>query len=263
MTLAGVGLHSGKVAEVVCMPALPDTGIVFRRGDRSGAPSIPARLAAVRDVRRGVTLGDAAPVRTVEHLLAALAGLGVTNVLVEVTGEELPALDGSAAPYYAALAGAGIDEQAAMAPFEVLHRPVWVHTPAAWMLGVPAERFRITYIVPTKRVALGTQVVDFAPERDNFADQIAPARTWGFAEELAALRAEGLALGVTADNALGIGPDGYLNPPRFPDEPARHKVLDLLGDLMLLGRPLRAHVIAFGAGHALHVEFARRVKATG
>jgi len=214
----------------------------------------------VHDLRRGVTLGLGVTVRTVEHLLAAAAGLGLTNLYVEVDGEELPALDGSAAAYYSALANAGVDEQDARCTPQSLTRPVWVQASMAWVYGLPSERFRITYIVPITSAALGTQVVDFVPGRDDFAKQIAPARTWGYMAELEALRTAGLALGATKDNALGIGPDGYLNPARFPDEPARHKVLDLLGDLMLLGRPLCAHIIALGAGHALHVEFARRVQ---
>ncbi len=263
VTLAGVGLHSGKAAEVVCIPAPTDSGIVFRRGDLSRAPSIPARLDAVRDLRRGLTLGDEAPIRTVEHLLAASAGLGLTNMRVEVYGEELPALDGSAAPYYAALAQAGVEEQEAPSSPQRLQHPVWVQTTAGWLFGVPAASLRITYIVPMRGAGLGTQVVDFEPERDNFAEQIAPARTWGYLEELDTLRAAGLAIGATVENALGIGPDGYINPPRFPDEPARHKVLDLMGDLVLLGRPLYAHIMALGAGHALHVEFARRVQTGG
>ncbi len=258
--LAGVGLHSGKAAEVVCIPAPVDSGIVFKRGDILGSSAIPARLEAVRDLRRGVTLGSEASVRTVEHLLAASAGLGLTNLHVEVYGEELPALDGSAAPYHTALARAGVDEQEARCPPQSLAQSVWVQSSTAWVFGVPADHLRITYIVAIRGVGLGTQVVDFVPERDDFATQIAPARTWGYLEELDALRTAGLALGATVDNALGIGPEGYLSPARFPDEPARHKVLDLLGDLMLLGRPLCAHIIALGAGHALHVEFARRVQ---
>ncbi len=260
VTLSGVGLHSGKVAEVVCIPAPVNSGIVFRRGDVSGASAIPARLEAVRDLRRGVTLGSETTVRTVEHLLAASAGLALTNLHVEVYGEELPALDGSAAPYYTALARAGVDDQEARCPPQPLAQPVWVQSSTAWVFGVPADHLRITYIVEIRGVGLGTQVVDFVPARDDFGTQIAPARTWGYLEELDALRAAGLALGATVDNALGIGPAGYLSPARFPDEPARHKVLDLLGDLMLLGRPVCAHIIALGAGHALHVEFAQRVQ---
>lgn len=261
VSFAGVGLHTGQAAEVICRPALPDGGIVFWRADRPGSPGIPATLEAASDLHRGVTLGREVIVRTVEHLLAAVMALGVTNLSIEVHGEELPALDGSAAPYHRALLGAGVVEQPKTSMTATLSRPVWVQTPSAWLCGIPAPRLRITYIVPIKVGRLGTQVANFDLGVDNFAEQIAPARTWGYVEELEMLHTAGLALGVTTDNALGIGPEGYLSGARFPDEPARHKVLDLIGDLALLGRPLDAHLIALGAGHALHVEFARRVAA--
>lgn len=263
VTLEGIGLHSGEHAEVACRPAPVDSGIVFIRRDLSGTRPIPARLDAVRDVRRGVTLGIQASVRTVEHLLAAAAGLGLANLQVEVRGDELPALDGSAAPYYRALAQAGVEEQDAPWHLQTVARPSWVEAGTAWVFATPATQLRVTYIVPTTHPVLGTQVVDFVLEHDVFAEAIAPARTWGFLEELDALRAEGLAKGASLENALGIGPEGYLSAPRFADEPARHKVLDLIGDLALLGRPLRAHIIALGAGHALHIKLAKQLAAQG
>lgn len=259
MQVAGIGLHSGKMAEVACAPASPHAGIVFVRRDLPVAVPIPARLDAVRDTHRGVTLGSTAVIRTVEHLLAAAAGLGISNLRVEVHGEELPALDGSAMPYVDLLAEAGVKEQPADWPVQQLHAPVWVGGSSAWVLAVPAETLRITYIVPTGHARLGTQIADFDARRDRFAEQIAPARTWGFLEDLQELQVAGLALGASTANALGIGPQGYLTPPRFPEEPARHKVLDLIGDLSLLGRPLAAHIIAMGAGHALHIALARQI----
>lgn len=197
--------------------------------------------------------------RTVEHLLAAAAGLGISNLRIEVRGEELPILDGSAAPYLDALGAAGVVEQPARLPVAAPAQPQWLMRDTAWILAVPADHFRATYIVPLRQTSLGTQVADFDPRRDRFAEQIAPARTWGFADELDALRQAGLAHGASAGNALGIGREGYLSPPRFPNEPARHKVLDLLGDLALLGVPLQAHVIACGAGHALHVALVQKL----
>ncbi len=259
--LVGLGLHSGTATEVICRAAPPDAGIIFRRVDRPGSSPIPARIGAVSDLHRGVTLGQGVVVRTVEHLLAAATALGLTNLSIEVNGEELPALDGSAEPYYDAFQRAGVVEQREITTVQTLAGPVWVQAPSAWLLGLPAPRLHITYIVPIKGGQLETQVANFELGIDDFAEQIAPARTWGYVEELDTLRKAGLALGATSDNALGIGRDGYLSQPRFPDEPARHKVLDLLGDLALLGRPLDAHVIALGAGHALHVEFARRIAA--
>lgn len=258
VALSGIGLHTGAPARIVCSPAPPDSGITFIRADHAGAEPIPARLANVIDTRRGVTIGAGwYAVRTVEHLLAAASGLGISNLRVEVYGEELPALDGSAAPYCAALSQAGVEVQdwrwTAIAPVE----PVWIVRGAGWMLAVPSARLRITYVVPTGHPMLGTQVADFDATRQRFTETVAPARTWGFTEEMESLNAAGLARGATTENALGIGPQGYVNPPRFVNEPARHKVLDLIGDLTLLGRPLAAHVIALGAGHTLHIELAR------
>jgi len=259
VTRSGIGIHTGTFATIVCQPAPAGTGIVFTRADLPGAPEIRATLDAVSDTRRGITLGGRTPVRTVEHLLAAAAGVGVSNLRVEVHGEEMPILDGSAAPYVEALIEAGIADQQGHQPLHTLHGPVWVVNETAWALAVPADHLRITYVVPLPATRLGTQVVDVDLDRHRFVLEIAPSRTWGFAHELQALRQAGLARGASAGNALGIGPEGYLSTPRFPDEPARHKVLDLLGDLMLAECVVHAHIIACGAGHSLHLEMARRM----
>lgn len=261
-TLSGIGIHTGAPAAVTCRPAPLASGLVFVRDDLPARPTIRAAVDQVSDTRRSVTLGRGVTVQTVEHLLAAAAALGITNLEIETRGGELPILDGSAAPYLAALLAAGIVEQPADAPTIHLRAPVWIAHRSGWVLAVPAPRLRVTYIVPTGHPVLGTQVVEFSPHRDDFATAIAPARTWGFANDLDTLRAAGLARGASPENALGIGPDGYLAPPRYADEPARHKVLDLIGDLALVGRPLRAYVVACGAGHGLHVELAKRISAT-
>lgn len=262
VTCSGVGIHTGSPATVVCRPAPAGTGIVFVRADQRAEPEVKAALEMVSGTQRGITLGRSALVRTVEHLLAAAAGVGVSNLRVEVRGEELPILDGSAAPYVEALTSAGIVEQDGRRLERTLRGPLWVAHDAAWVLAVPADRLRITYIVPLPATSLATQVVDFDQSLHRFADEIAPSRTWGFAHELQALQKAGLARGASADNVLGIGAEGYLSPPRFPDEPARHKVLDLLGDLMLAEGVVHAHIIACGAGHTLHVALARRIVET-
>ncbi|MDQ7842473.1 MAG: UDP-3-O-acyl-N-acetylglucosamine deacetylase [Armatimonadota bacterium] len=260
-SVAGIGIHSSLPARVTCRPAPPDAGIAFRRLDLPDSPEIPAAADAVVDTRRGVTLGRAGVrVRTVEHLLAAAAGLGITNLRVEVRGEELPILDGSAAPYCALLRRAGIEVQDAVLEPIRPEEPCWVAEEAASVLVVPAGCLRLTCVVPLHHPVLGpAQVADLTVEEGRFLREIAPARTWGFADEVEKLRQQGLAVGASQNNALGLGPEGYLNPPRMADEPARHKLLDLLGDLALLGRPLRAHVIAVGAGHRLHAAAVRRV----
>ncbi len=261
--MSGIGIHTGSPSTITCSPAPVDAGIVFVRVDLPGTPTVRAAVSDVSDTRRGVTLGWGAVVRTVEHLLAAAAGgLGISNLRVDVRGEELPILDGSAAPYLDALEAAGVIDQRARVPVTALAQPQWLTRDAAWILAVPADHFRATYVVPLLGTSLGTQVADFDPLRDRFAEQVAPARTWGFAHELDALRQAGFARGASPGNALGIGQEGYLSPPRFPNEPARHKVLDVIGDLVLLGAPLQAHVIACGAGHTLHVELVRQIVET-
>jgi len=258
---AGIGIHSGEPVEITCLPAPPGAGILFCRLDLPAAPEIRASVDAVVDTHRGVTLGrGGVRLRTVEHLLAALAGVGVTNLRVEIRGGELPALDGSAAPYCAMLERAGIEEQDGFLEPLRPAAPISVGEGAATVLALPADDLRLTYIVPLHHPVLGAvQVAHAALTEGVFEREIAPARTWGFAADVEKLRGQGLAVGASPDNALGLGPEGYLNPPRMADEPARHKLLDLLGDLALLGRPLAAHVIAVGAGHTLHAALARRI----
>lgn len=261
VSATGPGIHRGIPASVVCRPAPPDSGIVFVRADRPDAFRVRAHVDAVSDTRRGVRLGmGSSSVGTVEHLLAAAVALGITNLTVEVRGEELPILDGSAGPYGRLLADAGtVDQDAPILPI-VLPQPVWVEAGAASILAVPAPMLRVTYVVPLGHRVLGAmQMADLSVSGRAFEQEVASARTWGFAAEVEKLRAQGLAAGASLDNALGIGPGGYLNPPRMAEEPARHKIVDLLGDLALLGRPLYAHCIAAGAGHTLHIALARRI----
>lgn len=257
--VSGIGLHSGRPCEVECLPAPPESGIVFEASDSTGPP-IAARAPSVTAVDRAVTLGGGVQVRTVEHLLSAAWALGVSNLRIRVRGGEVPILDGSALPYVQAFRKAGTEEQDASWPSLHLATPVWIEEDGASLLAVPAERCRVTYVVP---LTLGAQVIEFDPERDDYETAIAPARTWGYAADLEQLHARGLAHGASLDNALGLDEQGYVNAPRFPDEPARHKVLDLLGDLALLGRPLMAHVIAVGAGHPLHIQLVRRLEEVG
>lgn len=258
-TLDGVGLHTGRPTRVRCLPAVEGGGIVFIRADRPEAAPVRAVLDAVSDATRAITLGELAPVRTVEHLLAAAAALGVTDLRVEVDGDELPALDGSARPIAEAMRAAGFVDLAGPQAVLRLIRPLYVADGDASVLALPARELRLTYVVPLRTPVLGTQVVDVhAAELPRLLD----ARTWGYVDDVEDLRAAGLAHGARRENALGIGSGGYVTPPRGVDEPARHKALDLLGDLSLLGRPLEAHVIAVAAGHRLHLAMVRRILET-
>ncbi len=254
VSLSGVGVHSGQAVSVHILGAPPGAGVVFLRRD-VGPPVLRATLESVRSTRRGITLGDGVTVASVEHLLAAAAGLCIDNLRVEVEGPELPALDGSAAGYVAALSGAGIVEQEENARvIELGEVEVTVGDARAVTRAGGGLRLRYTVDLPPP---LGRQVA--SADLSAFATAIAPARTWGFAGEAAALRAAGLARGAGPGNVLVIAEDGYLNPPRFPDEPARHKILDLLGDLALLGARLQGYVEVVRGGHALHVALAREI----
>jgi UDP-3-O-[3-hydroxymyristoyl] N-acetylglucosamine deacetylase len=261
VALRGAGLHTGRAVEMVLRPAAPGSGIVFRRTDRSGA-AIPARLDQVTGTVSCVALGGDGGVQTVEHLLSAARALGVDNLLVELDGPEVPGMDGSALPFVQALRGGGLRGQEAPRRVLRVRTPVWAGgADAGWAVALPAARLSIACVVTLQAPAAGDQAATFDAAAGGYEETIAPARTWGYERDAAALRARGMALGASLENTLAIGGGGFLNPPRFPNEPARHKVLDLLGDLALLGADLRAAVIAVRAGHTVHVALARALAA--
>jgi UDP-3-O-[3-hydroxymyristoyl] N-acetylglucosamine deacetylase len=237
-------------------PAPEGTGVVFRRIDRRGA-AIPATLEMVSGTAHCVTLGGDDGVQTVEHLLSAAWALGVDNMDVEVGGRELPGMDGSALPLVRAMREAGLRRQGAPKSVLEVRRPVWVGTTGGWAVALPAPRFTAACLVTLDPPGPGDQAATFDPERETYEETIAPARTWGYEKDADALRREGLALGASLENTLVIGGTGFLNAPRFANEPARHKLLDLLGDLALLSRAIRGAVIAIRAGHGLHVALAQ------
>ncbi|HXH83191.1 MAG TPA: UDP-3-O-acyl-N-acetylglucosamine deacetylase [Candidatus Tectomicrobia bacterium] len=252
-SLAGIGLHSGKRAEVTVRPAPANSGIVFRAGF-DGAP-IPAAPESVVDCHYATTIGSGdVRIQTIEHLMAAAAGLGIDNLEVVVDGPEIPAMDGSAKPFVGLLAGAGRQAQhARRRPIDVPH-PIRVGRDGRWLHLVPADTFRISYTLDNDHPAIGLQTLVWTPTEESFITECAPARTYGFLKDLGFLRKSGRALGGSLDNTIVLGKSGTLNGLRFRDEFVRHKVLDLIGDLALLGRPLRAHVVARNAGHALNLE---------
>jgi UDP-3-O-[3-hydroxymyristoyl] N-acetylglucosamine deacetylase len=260
--VSGIGIHTGAPSSARLLPAPADQGVVFARTDVAGAPLIPARLSEVVSTERSVVLGRQARVATVEHLLAAAAGLGIDNLTVEVAGEELPCGDGSGLLFTDALVRAGTIAQDAPRRPIALSAPVWVQRERSLAVAIPAPSLHVTAAVTADGVPMPAQVAEFDARSDDFAAAIAPARTWGLATEAEAMRARGLARGASLATALVIGPNGYLNEPRFPDELARHKILDVLGDLALLGRPLCAWVVAIRAGHSLHVRLAEAIAAS-
>jgi len=258
---AGIGLHSGKPARLTLRPAPPGCGIVFRRLLPGPPVEIPARVEHLVSTRAATVLGrQGARVGTVEHLLAALVGLGVDDLRIDVEGEELPALDGSAAGFVALLHRAGLRRQGhAVEPLRPRHA-LELQLGTARGRVLPAERLGIAYAIDFPHPALGRQRYELEPVTPAaFEREVATARTFGFLADAEALGAAGLARGASLENSVVFGDEAALGPAglRWPDEPVRHKLLDLLGDLALLGRPLAARVEIERGGHALHAALVR------
>ena len=254
--LSGVGLHSGADASVRLLPAPSGAGLVFRH--RQTGEELAALASNVSDTSRCTRLSaNGFTVQTVEHVLSALAGLGVDDVVIEIDGLEVPAMDGSAAPFAHAILEAGLREQPERVSPVTLAQPVFVSAGGSTLAALPSETLSYAVVLDYPRFAyLGTQAALFG-DADAYLDQIAPARTYGFLSEIEALRAAGLGLGASADNAVVLGETHCETPLRFANELARHKLLDLIGDLALAGRPVCAAILAVKPSHTLNVQLAR------
>ena len=260
----GVGIHTGQPVSVRIVPAPPNAGVVFVRTDLPHRPIIEVRSAQVdkaKSVRRSTVSKDGVEVQTVEHFLASLWGMGIDNAYVEVTGSEMPGLDGSALPYVQHLQAAGTTEQSAPRRYFTLREPVFVEEGESSIAVFPSPHLRISYLLRYPHPQLKSQFVSFVANNGApFSEAIAPARTFCLKEEADQLRAAGLGRGATYDNTLVVTEQGVIeNTLRFEDEFARHKVLDLIGDLYLLGSHLRGHVIAIKSGHSLNVKLVKRL----
>ncbi len=264
--LSGVGLHSGLPVRVRVCPAAAGAGRSFMRLDQPGSPLIPAQVEAVVQTRLSTELrAGPVTVRTVEHLLAALAGLGVDNACIELDGPELPILDGSALPWAEAITMVGLVAQERPRPSWRLTAPVWLQAEDAFVAAFPAAELRFSYGIEFDLATIGSQWWSWSAKVEPFQQAVAPARTFGLAHQVEALRAAGLIQGGSLKNALVCGPEGWLNPPlRFPNEPVRHKLLDLIGDFSLLTTELfwglQAHILAYKASHDLHTRFVQRLR---
>ena len=257
-TYSGGALHSGEQVKLTVKPAQAGEGICFYRTDLSGTPKIPVSWEWARETSRCTTLEKAgAKIRTPEHLLAALAGLGVDNARLELHGEEVPMADGSAKTWVELIQKAKVVKLEKARTVRRLTRPVWIDEGERLLVALPASRLAISYTFTNPHPSIGTQFAQFNIEPDSFAQEIAPCRTLAFWQEVEALQAQGLGLGGNMDIAVVVGARGYMGELRFPDEVVRHKILDLVGDLSLAG-PLYAHVLGLRSGHALN---ARLVKA--
>ncbi|HKC44425.1 MAG TPA: UDP-3-O-acyl-N-acetylglucosamine deacetylase [Burkholderiales bacterium] len=258
----GVGLHTGKKVAMTLRPAQPDTGIVFRRTDLPQPVDIRAEARAVTDTRLCSALeGQGAKVATVEHLMSALAGLGIDNLYVDLAGPEVPIMDGSASPFVYLLQSAGIEEQRAPKRFFRIRRSVEVRDGDKWARFEPYDGFRVSFSIifdhPVFEQSSQSLTIDFA--ETPYTKEVARARTFGFVQDVEALRDAGLALGGSLDNAIVLDEYRVLNTDglRYADEFVKHKVLDAIGDLYLIGHPVIGAFSAHKSGHALNNQLLR------
>lgn len=258
--IAGKGLFLGEPVRLQCLPAEPDTGIVFVRTDLPDAPRIPAKLENIPGPQRWTALrnGDA-EVRMVEHLLATCCGLGIDNMIVETNSVEIPVGDGSAKTFADAFMKAGIEEQKAPRHANVLSRPVAAIENETLLSAVPQKSgLTLTYVLDYGQHFVHTQAYTATISREVFLKEIAPARTYVLRPEVDAFIKLGLGRGATADNTLVLEEDGRVEGnPRFPEECARHKILDMMGDLFLAGRPSNVRVIGYKTGHSTNARLAK------
>jgi UDP-3-O-[3-hydroxymyristoyl] N-acetylglucosamine deacetylase len=254
VTIEGIGLHTGASAEISFCPAPPNTGVYFVRSDLPGRPSVPVLAKYVKATAYATTLGNENfSVSTVEHCLSSLTALGIDNVFIELNGPEIPICDGSALVFYNELKKAGVSEQSELRKYIFVNRPVYVGNAEKHAYVIPYNGLRITCTVDFPHPSIGQQKMDIDINVSTFEKDIAQARTFGFLKDVEALRARGLARGGSLANAIVLDDKGILNPEglRFADEFVRHKILDALGDLMTLGRPLMGHLVLYRAGHDL------------
>jgi UDP-3-O-[3-hydroxymyristoyl] N-acetylglucosamine deacetylase len=264
--LTGIGLHSGLQTKVRILPAPTGTGRCFRRVDLPDAPTIPAQIETVNTTTLSTELKvGGATVRTVEHLLASLAALGINDACIEIDGAEVPLLDGSAQRWVEAILAAGwVSATVGIVPGQPVTEALWLHQGDQFVAALPSPELRFTYGIDFDLKPIGNQWYSWQPTQESFAEAIAPARTFGLAHQIEQLRQAGLIKGGSLDNALVCDQEKWLNPPlRFPNEPVRHKLLDLIGDLSLLGSFPQAHFIAYKASHDLHTKLAQQLRHAG
>jgi UDP-3-O-[3-hydroxymyristoyl] N-acetylglucosamine deacetylase len=256
----GIGLHTGAYASVCIKPAPRDTGIVFLRTDKNAV--IKASVGAVSDTAFATTLGyNGTRIRTVEHVLAALSGLGIDNATIEVNGPEMPILDGSSLELTELIIKNGIAKQSKKRPYIRILSPISLTDGNAEIAVLPYNGRRITYRIHFNHHLLGEQTLSLDLTEENFVMEIAPARTFGFLKDVEYLKANGFARGGSFENAIILGEQGVLNSTglRFKDEFVRHKTLDLIGDISLSGFPIYGHIIANKSGHTTNVKFLKKL----
>lgn len=261
VTYKGLGLHSGMPVTMTMHPAAPGTGIIFKQSDLLGGPEVPAQSRYITNTLRATTLEKGeAKVFTVEHVLSALYALQIDNCVIEMDSPEPPVGDGSAKTFCDMVEEAGIETQDEMITILTLDTSAAVYEDNKFITALPYDGLRITFTSINPHPLLGTQMRDVVIDHDSYMKEIAPARTIGFTWELEAMRKMGLGKGGTLENAVVYSETECLSQLRFPDELVRHKILDILGDISLVG-PLHAHIIAVLGSHKLNAELSEKLQA--
>ncbi|HKK01503.1 MAG TPA: UDP-3-O-acyl-N-acetylglucosamine deacetylase [Desulfuromonadales bacterium] len=263
--VSGIGLHSGQTINMTLRPADAGTGIIFHRSEGERTVAIEAISANVVDTRLATVLGkNGLSVSTVEHLLAALAALGIDNLNIDIDAPEVPIMDGSAAPFLELLQGAGVRRLPRGRKYLAIRKPITLVEGEKRVTLIPSRFFRITFDIAFDHPCISLQHRTVKLSADSFQKEIATARTFGFLKEVEYLKSLGLAQGCSLDNAVGIDDEGIMNPDglRYQDEFVRHKILDAVGDFSLLGYPLLGHIKAFKAGHDINHKMVENILAT-
>jgi UDP-3-O-[3-hydroxymyristoyl] N-acetylglucosamine deacetylase / 3-hydroxyacyl-[acyl-carrier-protein] dehydratase len=270
ISVKGTGIHTGKEVNVKLKPALSDSGVNFIRVDLESKPVIKAHISKItkpqRRLRRtsiGLNLKEKdIEVHTIEHIMAALCGLGIDNIVIELDSEELPALDGSAMGFVEVLKKAGIEEQDAERDYFDVRTPIWMQEDDCYIILLPSSNFEVSYTLNYNHPLLNSQYLDLIITPEIFEKEIAPSRTFCLEEEVDSLKKSGLGKGATYDNTIVLGEKGVKNNKlRFKDEFVRHKISDLIGDLYLLGKPIRGRLIAIKSGHSLNIKLTEKLYA--
>jgi UDP-3-O-[3-hydroxymyristoyl] N-acetylglucosamine deacetylase/3-hydroxyacyl-[acyl-carrier-protein] dehydratase len=264
ISLSGIGLHTAKEVNIIFKPAEVDCGINFIRTDLPSKPAIKVSVESVfstiRSPRRTSINKDNVEVQTIEHLMAALSGAGVDNINIEIDNEEVPGLDGSSLNFLDILNEAGIKEQEKERQYYSIKDPLFAEEDGACIIALPSSEFKISYTLEYNHPVLQTEFLEVDVDSEVFKSEIASARTFCLESEAAELQRQGLGRGANYENTLVVGKNGVIkNKLRYPDEFIRHKILDLMGDLYLIGCPLKGHIIALKSGHSLNLKIARKI----
>jgi len=262
ISIGGIGLHSGQKVKITLRPAPENSGYIFVNTEQKFPTEIVASFDKVVDTTLATTIGDGnTQIKTIEHLISAFRGMDIDNVIVEVEGDEVPIMDGSAAPFVYLIKKAGVVQQKRFRKFIIVKNPIRFSEDDKYIEILPSDDFKIEFTIDFPHPLIGKQHFFYNASPENYEREISKARTFGFYNEVEYLKSKGLALGGSLENAVVIGKDGILNEEglRFKDEFVRHKILDLIGDIALLGYPVIGHIIAYKSGHALNNKLCREL----